>query len=143
MDFSRFGGFAEAEYRITSSVAVNGIAGFYQDHYSLGRPRMNGNCNTNSVHTPTTDSPTPSEPALCRRDDSGTVFQGGLRWNIQDDTQLSTSLLYVDNGNSTMREYDFQQLKFLVTLTRAFPNVQRVERMSERFADYVFFKEAR
>ena len=149
VDFSRFGGFAEADYRITPSVAVNGIAGFYQDHYSLGRPRMNGNCNTNSVQRTTSD-PTkppapvePSEPALCRRDDSGVVFQGGVRWNIQDDTQLSTSLLYVDNGNSTMQEYDFQQIKFLVTLTRAFPNVQRVERMSERFADYVFFKEAR
>jgi hypothetical protein len=149
VDFSRFGGFVEADYRINQSFALNGIAGFYQDHYSLGRPRMNGNCNTDSVQRATNTSdpvpaPTPAPtPALCQRDDSGTVVQGGLRWNLQDDTQLSTSVLYVNNGNQTMREYDFTQVKFQIAVTRAFPNVQRVERMSERFADYVFFKEAR
>ena len=42
-----------------------------------------------------------------------------------------------------MQEYAFDQIKFQIAVTRAFPNVQRVERLSERFADYVFFKEAR
>ena len=77
------------------------------------------------------------------RNDSGIVVQGGIRWNIQDDTQVSTSALYVANDNSTMQEYTFDQIKFQIAVTRAFPNVQRVERLSERFADYVFFKEAR
>jgi hypothetical protein len=34
-------------------------------------------------------------------------------------------------------------MKFQVAITRAFPSAQRVERLSERFADYVFFKEVR
>lgn len=146
VDFSRFGGFVEADYRINQAFSVNGIAGFYSDHYSLGRPRMNGNCRTSSVQTTTGTTPappTPASPVLCTRDDSGLVLQGGVRWTLQDDTQISTSLLYVNNDNSTMEEYAFNQVKFQIGLTRAFPNVQRVERMSERFADYVFFKEAR
>jgi hypothetical protein len=143
MDFSRLGAFAEADFRINSSFSLNGLAGFYQDHYSLGRARLNGICNTSSVAPPGNNPTGPAQPTLCMRNDSGIVTQGGIRWNIQDDTQISTSLLYITNDNSTMQEYTFDQIKFQIALTRAFPNVQRVERLSERFADYVFFKEAR
>jgi len=143
MDFSRLGAFAEADFRINSSFSLNGLAGFYQDHYSLGRARLNGRCNTSSVASPGSTTTTPAAPTLCMRNDSGIVVQGGIRWNIQDDTQVSTSALYVANDNSTMQEFAFDQIKFQIAVTRAFPNVQRVERLSERFADYVFFKEAR
>jgi len=143
MDFSRLGAFAEADFRINSSFSLNGLAGFYQDHYSLGRARLNGRCNTSSVASPGSTTTTPAAPTLCMRNDSGIVVQGGIRWNIKDDTQVSTSALYVANDNSTMQEFAFDQIKFQIAVTRAFPNVQRVERLSERFADYVFFKEAR
>lgn len=145
-DFSRLGAFTEADYRINSSFSLTALAGYYKDHYSLGRPRMNGSCNTDSAatDTATTTSTSPIiQPVLCKRDDSGLVAQGGLRWNIRDDLQASTSVLYVDNSNSIMQEYSFNQLKFQFALTRAFPNVQRVEKLAEKFADYVFFKEAR
>ena len=143
MDFSRLGAFGEADYRINSSFSLTGLAGFYQDHYSLGRARINGNCNTAAVTTPGTITSKPAPPTLCMRNDTGIVAQGGVRWNIHDDTQVTTSLLYVANENSTMQEYTFDQIKFQIAVTRAFPNAQRVERLSERFADYVFFKEAR
>ncbi len=144
VDFSRLGAFGEADFRINSIFSLNGLAGFYQDHYSLGRPRMSGACNTNAVQVSGSDvGGTAGQPILCTRDDSGLVFQGGIRWNLSDETQLGTSLLYVDNGNPTMQEFAFNQLKFQIAITHAFPNVQRVERLNERFADYVFFKEAR
>jgi hypothetical protein len=141
LDFKRMGFFGEADYRLSSSLSFNALAGLYQDSYALPRVRINGNCNTGQRSTGSTTIDT--QPALCRRDDSGMVLQAGVRWNLATDTQVGASLLLVTNGNDSMEEYSFDQKKFQITVTRAFPSAQRVERLTERFADYVFFKEVR
>lgn len=143
-DFGRFGAFSEVDFQINQHFNMTGLIGIYQDDYALPRPRMNGSCKTGAA---TTDSGgatgNEEEPLMCSRADDGLVIQGGLGWTPRSDWQVSTSLLYVSNDNQTMQEYVFNQIKFQVALTWAFPNARRVERLNEKFADYVFFKETR
>jgi hypothetical protein len=141
LDFNRLGVFGEVDYKLNQAFSLNGMAGFYKDEYALPRVRMSGKCNTAARSDSSTGDD--SVPALCRRDDDGLVFQAGARWNIAIDSQLSANLLYLSNSNSVMQEYTFDQIKFQIAITRAFPTAQRVERVNERFADYVFFKEMR
>lgn len=143
-DFTRFGAFTEAEYRINTAFHLTALAGMYQDDYALGRPRMNGSCKTGAKSDASGGQSNPQgDPLMCNRSDSGLVLQGGLGWTPREDWQMATSVLHVSNDNPIMQEYMFNQIKFQLALTWAFPSARRVDRLNEKFADYVFFKETR
>ena len=80
-------------------------------------------------------------PGSCPRSDTGTMLQIGLYYNKSANMRIEGSYTMVENS-SNLKVYSGGKNTYWLTATWAFPGTKRVSRMTERFADVAFTKDA-
>jgi Tfp pilus assembly protein PilF len=137
LDYTRKGGLVTLDYNIWKSLNTFLYFGMYNDNYKLPRLKQK-ECNFTGGTPTTTAEDTVNS---CPRTDSGTLMQLGLYWNYSSNLRLSGSYQIVENS-SIMKEYSETTNSIKFDATWAFPGVRRVSRMTERFIDPPFIKDA-
>ncbi len=134
LDYTRRGGIASADYNIYKGIGASALVGFYQDDYKLPHIKTGG-C---GALVPNTDEGT---PASCPRSDTGNMIQIGLYYNKSTNTRFEGTYTMVENS-SNLKVYSGSKNTIWFSAIWAFPGTKRVSRMTERFADAAFTKDA-
>jgi tetratricopeptide (TPR) repeat protein len=141
LDYKRIGGFLAAEHELVSKWFVSGLLGYYKDEYILPRVKTNS-CTTTATGPDGTPAATTGELKQCPRQETGTLFQGAVYWNMNQFQRVSAQVQFVENKNPSQTEFNESKMTVEFGLTMAFPSVKRVTRFVDRYADTAFTKEA-
>ena len=134
LDYSRTGAIAAADYAIYKGIGATALVGFYQDKYKLPHIKT-ASCDAAATATET------STPVSCPRSDSGNMIQIGLYYSKSSNLRFELAYLMVENS-SNLKVYSESKNTIWGTVVWAFPGTKRVSRMTERFADAAFTKDA-
>ena len=134
LDYTRTGVIAGADYNIYKGIGANAIVGYYKDDYKLPHIKTGG-CSSSA---PSSEESTPSS---CPRADTGNMIQLGLYYNKSANTRFEGAYTMVENS-SNLKVYSGGKNTIWFSATWAFPGTKRVSRMTERFADAAFTKDA-
>jgi tetratricopeptide (TPR) repeat protein len=134
LDYTRRGVVIGADYNIYKGIGASAILGYYSDDYKLPHIKTGG-CGSDA---PAADDATPGS---CPRSDTGTMLQIGLYYNKSANMRIEGSYTMVENS-SNLKVYSGGKNTYWLTATWAFPGTKRVSRMTERFADVAFTKDA-
>ncbi len=141
LDYKRTGAIIGFEQEFIPTLFAKFDVGYYNDKYILSRFKNKG-CTTvsagDSDSAPKTNSGQPQE---CPRDDSGYLVQGSLNWEISSQHRLSFQTVFIQNNNELQKEFEEQKIFYFFNYTMAFPDIKRVTRFTERFADSAFTKD--
>jgi hypothetical protein len=134
LDYTRRGAIIGADYNIYKGFGANAIIGLYQDDYKLPQIKTGG-CGSADV------AAEGATRSACARSDSGNMVQIGLYYNKSSNMRFEAAYSMVENS-SNLKVYSSGKNSFWFTATWAFPGTKRVSRMTERFADAAFTKDA-
>ena len=140
LDYDRLGAIVGAEHEFLPRLFVHAIVGYYNDSYPLPGYKQGG-CS----YVPrdlSSDTGESTDPDKCIRKDTGLMYQAGVYWNYSQFSRLELMATYIENQNPGQRVYDSTNLSVLLTGTVAFPDVAKVLRFTDRFADTAFAKQA-
>lgn len=141
LDYKRLGAFLGAENEVFPKWTVSGLIGYYRDSYILPRTKTTP-CNTQAQGTDGSGGGNSTTPNSCAREDTGTLFQAGVHWNMNQFQRASAQIQLVENKNPNQKEFNESKMAIEFGLTMAFPSVKRVTRFVDRYADTAFTKEA-
>ena len=141
LDYKRIGGLLSINHELITNWHISALGGYYVDEYILPRIKLRPCASqvTPADATTTFDGVAPRE---CPRTDSGILVQAGLYWNWTQFQRFSADVQFVSNRNADQKEFDESKMTIQFAYSLAFPSVQRVTRLVDRFADSAFTKEA-
>lgn len=134
LDYTRRGVIAAADYNIYKKIGASALVGYYQDEYQLPQVKTGG-C---AAVVPSNEE---SKVESCPRSDTGNMIQIGLYYNKSSNVRFEGTYTMVENS-SNLKVYSGSKNTIWFSAIWAFPGTKRVSRMTERFADAAFTKDA-
>lgn len=136
LDYSRTGGLIGANYSMLNGLGASIIAGFYQDKYKLPHIRTGG-CGQGQPASNVESGVRTS----CRRGDAGQMIQVSVYYDRSANLRFNVLALMVEN-KSNQKVFSSSKMGYAGGVSWSFPGTERVNRMTERFADAAFTKDS-